>query len=143
MSDKYLKIVIEVDGEAQKIFVTDNVGNTRELHGVLLVGGKPKTDCRDGDDTFYLFDYGCSTAIAWAFGRAFALSYSAPPEDKGWVGLRNFFRKASQEISKLIAPWIAADIDEEKRITLEELREILGKGSPVYFYDDKGHFKKH
>lgn len=125
---KKVKIIIEVDPDNEKIFVVDNAGNVVELAGIMVVGGKPKKNLQD-DDRFYLFDWGSSTAAAWAYGRGYLVAHTN--KHPRYNSLKNFYMKCAQEIAKLEKPAITEDLMREHRerrtIDFEELIEKLLK----------------
>lgn len=133
---KKLKITIEVDPDNKKIFVIDNTGNVIEVAGIMVVGGTPKKNLLD-DDCFYLFDWGSSTAAAWAYGRGYLIAHTS--NQPRYNFLKNFYKKCAQEIAKLETPTILDDLMREykmgKTIDTEELIEKLK--------DKDGHKKSH
>lgn len=123
---KKLKITIEVDPDSKKIFVMDNAGNIIEVAGIMVIGGMPKKDLR-GEDCFYMFDWGSSTAAAWAYGRGYLMAHTSSQPRYNF--LKNFYKKCAQEIAKIEAPKIADDLvrgyRKRKSLDPEELLEIL------------------
>jgi hypothetical protein len=133
---KKLKITIEVDPDNKKIFVIDNTGNVIEVAGIMVVGGTPKKNLLD-EDCFYLFDWGSSTAAAWAYGRGYLIAHTS--NQPRYNFLKNFYKKCAQEIAKLETPTILDDLMREykmgKTIDAEELIEKLK--------EKDGHKKSH
>jgi hypothetical protein len=125
---KKLKITIEVDPHNKKIFVIDNTGNVIEVAGIMVIGGMPKRSLLD-EDYFYMFDWGSSTAAAWAYGRGYLMAHTS--DQPRFNFLKNFYKKCAQEIAKLEAPRILDNLvreyKEQRTIDPEELLEKLEK----------------
>lgn len=123
---KKLKITIEVDPDNKKIFVVDNTGNVIELAGIMVIGGMPRKSLLD-EDHFYMFDWGSSTAAAWAYGRGYLLAHTS--NQPRFNFLKNFYKKCAQEIAKLEAPRILESLvcehREQRTLDPEELLEQL------------------
>ena len=121
--DTVKRIVIEINEDKHKIFIIDPIHGVREIDGVMIIGSKTGKDNKT-----YLMKHGSNKSIAFAFGSSYGtakqLAYHDDPEG---MDIEDLYGMMAKEMAKTIPNEIIEEIEDERRIDMEELKSIIGE----------------